>query len=135
MADRIGDLAVFVIDGKGQVHWLMPGDVVPEWASGQVGEHALASAVGPAAGGLVTGIWPPGWPTRRPSADTPSDVVKTVAASAPASSGEEPPPQAGAGSSRDHWASYATAHGVTVGADWKRDRIIDTCREGGVRVE
>ncbi len=27
------------------------------------------------------------------------------------------------------------AHGVTVGADWKRDRIIDTCREGGVRVE
>lgn len=128
MANKIGDLAVYVVDEQGQTHWLLPGDIVPGWATGLVGAHALAGA------GHSDTHTPTVQPSGEPSADTPS-APHVPAAPAPAHSGDSPPPQAGAGSSRDHWASYAAANGVTVGAEWKRDRIIDACRQGGVRVE
>lgn len=123
MAVRIGGLAVYVIDEQGHTHWLLPGDTVPEWAVGLVGEHALAG------GGRPGGDSP----AVRTSGERPAPT--TTPAPAPALDGDTPPPQAGAGSSRDHWAAYASANGVTVGDDWKRDRIIDACRQGGVRIE
>jgi hypothetical protein len=42
MANKVGDLAVYVKDKDGQTHWFMPGDVVPGWAAKQMGAHCFA---------------------------------------------------------------------------------------------
>lgn len=39
----VGDLAVYVTDSDGGTRWLLPGDEVPEWAVGQLGDHCFAT--------------------------------------------------------------------------------------------
>jgi hypothetical protein len=46
-----------------------------------------------------------------------------------------PPPKTGKGSSADAWAIYASAKGVTVELDAKREDIIDACEKAGVPTE
>lgn len=57
--------------------------------------------------------------------------------SAPARESEsaDPPPMAGAGSSRAKWAAYAEANGVEIADDATRDEIIEAVRAAGVPVE
>ncbi len=102
----IGQYAVYLRDEDGTVHTFLQGQEVPEWAAKQMGDHCFAH-------------------------------TEHVHVPVDSSGGDEadPPPRAGAGSGRDHWAAYAEANGVDVDNDWKRDQIIDACREAGVPVE
>ncbi|WP_280393050.1 hypothetical protein [Nocardia wallacei] len=45
-----------------------------------------------------------------------------------------PPPQGGTGATRQRWADYASAKGVEVDADWKREDIIAACEKAGIPV-
>lgn len=47
----------------------------------------------------------------------------------------EPPPKAGAGSSRSKWVDYAAVHNVAVADDDTRDDIIDALAAVGVRTD
>lgn len=49
--------------------------------------------------------------------------------------GPTPPPKSGAGSSADAWLEYASAQGVDVEQDAKRDDIIAACDAAGVPTE
>ncbi|NAE18049.1 hypothetical protein [Enterococcus hirae] len=49
--------------------------------------------------------------------------------------GDGPPPKSGAKGTTDAWRTYATAQGVTVADDAKRDDIIAACSAAGVPVE
>ncbi|MBF6411040.1 hypothetical protein [Nocardia farcinica] len=88
-----------------EVHVFGPGDDVPEWARKQITRPEL-------------------W-------DEAPQVTVDGETSDPA---DGPPPQGGAGASRQRWADYAASNGVQVQDDWKREDIIDACEKAGVPV-
>ncbi len=102
---------VYVADDGGRVHGFGPGDEVPGWAAARI--------TNPAA-----------WVYEPRHAE-----VTRAADPQPVPVADEPPPQAGKGSSRDAWADYATACGVTVDAEQGRDEIIAACAAAGVPTE
>ncbi|MEV0357110.1 hypothetical protein AB0H71_13715 [Nocardia sp. NPDC050697] len=105
-----GEFAVH-LQRDGERHTFLPGDDVPEWAAKQI-KNPLA--------------WGEGEKAPEPTPAVVSD------------SGDGPPPQGGAGASRQRWADYATpllaAKGVEVQEDWKREDIIAACEKAGVPV-
>lgn len=65
--------------------------------------------------------------------DTTAAVLEVeVASGSPAVS---VPPRGGAGSGRDAWADYASAHNVDVADDASRDDIINALDEVGIPTE
>ena len=109
MSTLTGYIALF--DDQGTLVQFSPGDDPPGWARKRITNPDL-------------------WDTPPAQADDP--VPSTAATSG---GGDEPPPLAGPGSGRDHWAAYAVRHGVTVSEDDKRDAIVDALRKAGVPVE
>lgn len=55
----------------------------------------------------------------------PADTDSRVATRDLAGVGTEPPPNSGAGSGRDAWATYAEKVGVGVDSDMTREQIIE----------
>ncbi|MEU2013104.1 hypothetical protein [Nocardia sp. NPDC019302] len=113
-----GEFAVHLRKDDDLVTFL-PGDDVPEWAAKQI-TNPLAWGKQPDRVEVAVG---PGGSTsfgERLSSDG-----KTP---------DGPPPQGGAGASRQKWADYAAANGVEVEADWKREDIITACEKAGVPV-
>lgn len=49
--------------------------------------------------------------------------------------GDGPPPKAGAGSTRDAWATYAAEQGIDVPDDATRDGIIQSLADAGKPVD
>lgn len=110
MASLITYVSLF--DEAGNLHSFGPGHDVPEWArkritNPQVWDDAAIETV----------------------ASVPAPAASVVAPAA-----TEPPPQGGPGASRQVWADYAAANGVTVQEAWKRDDIIEACEKAGVAV-
>ncbi|WP_458317114.1 hypothetical protein [Mycolicibacterium brisbanense] len=123
MAKTLGQYAVHLTDDAGVLHSFLPGDEVPDWAAKRMGAHCFATGDADEA-----------------AADGGDGGGEDAAADgegegSPSGGGDEPPPLAGPGSGRDHWAAYAREHQVAFGDDDKRDQIVDACREAGVRVE
>lgn len=104
--------SVHVRDQSGALRSFSRGDSVPDWAAKLLGAHCTAAA--------------PAQSVAQPTA--PAKRVCNASA-------DGIPPRGGPGGSRDVWAAYAQAHGVTVPDDWKRSQIIDACSAVGVRVE
>lgn len=104
-----GTYAVHLRKGEELVTFL-PGDDVPEWAAKQI-TNPLA------------------WGTERAAVAAGSGGV-----GGEAQVDDGPPPQGGAGASRQRWADYAASNGVQVQDDWKREDIIDACEKAGVPV-
>jgi hypothetical protein len=113
----IGPFAVHVHDSSGKLHSFLPGESVPEWAAKLMGPHCFTGGAAPT------------------SVASHQQPVTIDTAGDPGPDGDGPPPQAGPGASRDVWAAYGQAHGVNVGEDWKRERIIAACRAAGVAIE
>ncbi|MFA4080480.1 hypothetical protein ONA92_02040 [Mycobacteroides salmoniphilum] len=146
----VGEYALCVQDPEGVFHSFLPGQKVPDWVVNLVtnplalvGDPQDAGSDpdegGPDDGQPSAPVAPTGPDGGEPAASVePGPVVVGPGAgrgggqpSAP-NPAAEPPPQAGAGSGRDAWAQYASAQGVTVLEEWRRDQIIDACRKAGV---
>jgi hypothetical protein len=104
-------------DGKptGMTEMFGPDDRVPEWAVAEITN-------------------PKAW------AEPPSEPAKTTSSGQRSEGQDTPgakvPPRGGAGSGRDAWAAYATAHGVEVTEDMaSRDDIIAALDKAGVPTE
>jgi len=96
------------------------GDIV-SWAPNQVVDvdDADKDAVGFYRGLIKAGI-----------AELLEEAKAAKATAAPTSTtGPEPPPRAGAGSSRDAWADYAASQGIEVTDDMTRDDIVAALEE------
>lgn len=102
---KIGEFAVHLHDDDGVLVSLLPGDDVPGWAVGRIGEHALAT-------GEDDGV------------DEADDDAH-----------DAPPPKAGKGSGEDKWRAYAERHGVDVPEAEGRDDVIAALESAGVPVE
>ena len=107
MARLVGYVALF--DAKGVLAQFGPGDEPPAWAAKLITNPKL-------------------W-------DEPPLEEAAAGEGSPSGGGDEPPPLAGPGSGRDHWAAYAAQHGITASQDDKRDEIVAKLREAGIRVE
>lgn len=94
---------------SGSPAFLPEGSDLPDWAADLVGDHVLA--------GEATGDEP------EHGSESHSEPVG------------DPPPIAGAGSSKARWADYARANGVEVSDGASRDEIVDAVRSAGVPVE
>ncbi|SHX31745.1 phage-like protein [Mycobacteroides abscessus subsp. bolletii] len=151
----VGEFALHLQDRQGNVHSFLPGQKVPGWVIALVtNPHALADDPEDTGNGSGHDAADPGQ-SQPPDPDVAQPPETTAAGSegaelsAPtegAGTGEatgqapaptvavEPPPQAGTGSGRDAWAQYAIAKGVAVLEEWRRDQIIDACRQAGVAV-
>lgn len=78
-----------------------------------------------------------------PDDDVPAWAAKQMGPHCFADEGGEPsdrevgsvPPKAGAGSSKDAWAAYASEQGVDVEADASRDQIIQAVQDAGKPVD
>ncbi|MCC3333587.1 hypothetical protein [Nocardia abscessus] len=104
---------VYVTDDMGTVHAFGPDHVVPDWARNKITNPNV-------------------WADAEKAAD---ESAAIDSADEPATENPDgPPPQGGPGASRQKWADYASAHGVEVEADWKREDIIAACEKAGVPV-
>jgi hypothetical protein len=108
-----GIYAVHLRKDDGEVVAFLPGDDVPSWAAKQI-TNPLA------------------WGTEPEQAEVGSGG--RVGDASPERDADGPPPQGGTGATRQRWADYATAHGVDVQDDWKREDIIAACEKAGVPV-
>ncbi|MEU9806226.1 hypothetical protein [Mycobacterium sp. NPDC050853] len=139
----VGEYALHLQDAKGNFHSFLPGQKVPGWVAdlvtnplALVGDPEVAEAESD--GGVPDGG--PAGPAVSLQPAVPTEPVGPAvgpdaghAGGQPSgSSPVEPPPHAGAGSGRDAWAQYASANGVSVQEESRRDQIIEACREAGV---
>lgn len=111
---------VYVTGPDGGVHGFGPDSVLPDWAKEKItNPHVWESlqtetlvAVG-----------------RGGEGGTPELTAETT---------DGPPPQGGAGASRQRWVDYAGPRlsklGIEIQADWKREDIIAACEKAGVAV-
>lgn len=111
---------VYVTGPDGGVHGFGPDSALPDWArkkitNPNVWESLQTDTV------VSTGRGGEGGAPEAPSPE-------------PSESPDGPPPQGGTGATRQRWADYATANGVDVEADWKREDIIAACEKAGVPV-
>lgn len=107
---------------------LQAGSVAPRWARAMLRSPSLWD------GGKVPDGVEEAEPLRssaRLSAD--ASITTASPAALPADDGGAPP-RRGAGSSAEHWAEFARAHGVPVDADMGRDQIIAACEAHGVPI-
>lgn len=125
----VGEYALCVQDAEGAFHSFLPGQRVPGWVVDLV-TNPRALLADPADDG--------GDPVAADEAPAPANPVDASSNAGdpgdPPAPALTPPPHAGVGSGRDAWADYANANGVAVQDDWKRDQIIEACREAGVAV-
>lgn len=141
----VGEYALCVQDAEGTFHSFLPGQQVPAWVVALV-TNPRAFVAEPADEGEDPAAGHDGQPTSSDFAaasegatpanpgDTSPDAGDQGGTAAPAPIALTAPPHAGVGSSRDAWADYASASGVAVKDDWKRDQIIEACRQAGVAV-
>lgn len=131
----VGEYALCVQDPEGTFHSFLPGQQVPAWVVALV-TNPRAFVAEPANEGEDPAAGDHGQPTSNDSAagHTSPDAGDQGGTAAPAPTALTPPPHAGVGSGRDAWADYASAKGVAVQDDWKRDQIIEACRQAGVAV-
>lgn len=141
----VGEYALCVQDPEGTFHSFLPGQQVPAWVVALV-TNPRAFAAEPADDGGDPAAGDDSQPVSSgPAATTeghpPANAGDTSpvagdqgGTAAPAPIALTAPPHAGVGSGRDAWADYASANGVAVQDDWKRDQIIEACRQAGVAV-
>ncbi|RIR09373.1 hypothetical protein [Mycobacteroides abscessus] len=141
----VGQYALCVQDAEGTFHSFLPGQQVPAWVVALV-TNPRAFVAEPADEGEEPAAGDDGQPTSSDPAaasegatpenpgDTSLDADDQGGTAAPAPIALTAPPHAGVGSGRDAWADYASASGVAVQDDWKRDQIIEACRQAGVAV-
>lgn len=141
----VGEYALCVQDPEGTFHSFLPGQQVPAWVVALVtnpralvaepaneGEDPAAGDDGQSTSNDLAGASEGARPEN--PGDASPDAGDQGGTAAPAPTALTPPPQAGVGSGRDAWADYASANGVAVQDDWKRDQIIEACRQAGVAV-
>lgn len=95
---------------------------------GSVDQRAYGGDDTPPVDDMVS-VAEPSAPMIAPDPEYVVDPPETSAAS------DDPPPQAGPGSSRAKWLDYADAHGVRMRDDASREDIIAACETAGVRTE
>lgn len=117
---------VYVTGPDGGVHGFGPDSVLPDWAKEKitnphVWESLQTETVVTVARGGEGGASDPG-AGGAPTGET----------------ADGPPPQGGAGASRQRWVDYAAPRlnklGIEIQADWKREDIIAACEKAGVPV-
>lgn len=133
--------AVVLLDPSGSTVVISAGKRVPRWAESQITNPDLWASRPPATrAGDDAGAPDSEEPTlgdadddaEHCTSDDESDEEDDGDADVLSESGV--PPRSGTGGTRQRWADYAEAHGVTVAAEWKRDDIIGACERAGVPV-
>ena len=108
---------VFVRDREDRMVAILPGEDVPDWAAEQITNPHVWDGTPPAHVRRAKKEMPSGVSTGTNTSGSDEAVVTTGQA-------DQPPPRSGKGSSKEAWAAYAQAKGVTVDEGMSREDII-----------
>ncbi len=111
---KLGGRYAIHLHKDGELFSFLPGDEVPDWAAKQIHNPQAWEEV-----------------ADEPETSEPEpEPVEPAVEPQPEHTGGMPP-KSGAGATRQVWADYAEAQGITVDADWKREDIIAAVEKAG----
>ncbi len=122
--------------GDGQLYSFGPGEELPDWALERITNPYVLHGETPDPSGASRVRAPRPVPRpapRPPQPPRPARDSEEGDADDDEDTSLDPsrPPESGVGASREAWAQYASAHGIGVDGNWKREDIIAACKQHG----